>query len=44
MTEPLVCVPSAPATMPHATEAAEPIDEPPGVCEAFHGLRVFPGV
>src|SRR6516165_12581183 len=26
--------------MPAATEAAEPLDEPPGVCAGFHGLRV----
>jgi hypothetical protein len=44
MTEPFVWVPSAAAAMPHATEAAEPIDEPPGVCRTFHGLRVLPGV
>src|ERR1700685_1133185 len=33
-------VPSAALTMPAATEAAEPLDEPPGVCAVFHGLRV----
>ena len=26
-----------------ATAAAEPEDEPPGVCAGFHGLRVGPG-
>ena len=26
--------------MPQATAAAEPLDEPPGVCPRFHGLRV----
>src|ERR1700689_5930651 len=26
--------------MPAATEAADPLDEPPGVCATFHGLRV----
>src|ERR1700689_1592388 len=26
--------------MPAATDAAEPLDEPPGVCATFHGLRV----
>ena len=26
--------------MPAATDAAEPLDEPPGVCAVFHGLRV----
>src|SRR5580700_5960588 len=33
-------VPRAALTMPTATEAAEPLDEPPGVCAVFHGLRV----
>ena len=32
----------APATIPAATAAAEPPDEPPGVREGFHGLRVVP--
>ena len=41
--EPLVCVPSAAHTWPAATAAAEPDDEPPGVCAPFHGLRVLPG-
>jgi hypothetical protein len=40
MTEPMTCVPSAALTMPAATAAAEPLDEPPGVCAVFHGLRV----
>src|ERR1700681_4546956 len=26
--------------MPAATDAAEPLEEPPGVCAVFHGLRV----
>ncbi len=26
-----------------ATAAAEPEEEPPGVCAVFHGLRVGPG-
>ena len=26
--------------MPTATAAADPLDEPPGVCAVFHGLRV----
>ncbi len=43
ITEPLVCVPSAPATWPAATAAAEPDDDPPGVCRAFHGFLVLPG-
>ena len=29
--------------MPHATAAAEPLLEPPGVCARFHGLRVGGG-
>lgn len=29
--------------MPLATAAAEPLDEPPGVCPLFHGLVVAPG-
>ena len=41
--EPLVCVPIAASTWPAATAAADPDDEPPGVCRAFHGLRVLPG-
>ena len=43
MTEPLVCVPIAPQTWPAATAAADPEEEPPGVCATFHGLRVLPG-
>ncbi len=31
MTEPLVCEPTASGTMPEATAAAEPLEEPPGV-------------
>ena len=42
MTEPLVCVPSASGTMPAATAAAEPEDEPPGVRDGSCGLRVLP--
>ncbi len=30
--------------MPAATAAAEPLDEPPGVCARWRGLRVGPGV
>src|SRR5580658_3829416 len=33
-------VPSAALTIPAATDAAEPLDEPPGVCAVFQGLRV----
>src|SRR3546814_8034396 len=44
MIEPPVCVPKAIGTMPAATAAAEPLEEPPGVWAGFHGLRVGPGV
>src|SRR5271167_4398455 len=40
MVEPITWVPSAALTMPAATAAAEPDDEPPGVCAVFHGLHV----
>jgi hypothetical protein len=40
MVEPITCVPSAALAIPAATEAAEPLDDPPGVCATFHGLRV----
>ncbi len=43
ITEPAVCVPSASGTMPSATAAAEPLDEPPGVRDGAAGLRVLPG-
>ena len=43
MTEPLVWLPTASGTMPAATAAAEPDDDPPGVCSALCGLRVLPG-
>ena len=43
ITEPSVCVPSASGTRPAATAAAEPDEEPPGVCAEFHGLTVGPG-
>ncbi len=43
-TEPAVCEPSAKGTIPSATAAAEPLEEPPGVREGSRGLRVFPGV
>ena len=43
MTEPAVCVPSATSTMPVATAAADPLDEPPGVCVTRCGLVVGPG-
>src|SRR5271165_7333558 len=41
--EPPVCVPRAARHIPHATAAAEPLDEPPGVRSRFHGLRVTGG-
>ena len=41
--EPLVCEPIASGTMPAATAAAEPDDEPPGVRARSRGLRVLPG-
>ena len=30
--------------MPEATAAADPLDDPPGVCAGSCGLRVLPGV
>src|SRR5437763_3143743 len=41
--EPPVCEPRAPRHMPVATAAAEPLDEPPGVCARFHGFFVTGG-
>ena len=43
MTEPPVWLPSAIGTMPAATAAAEPEDDPPGVCARLRGLRVPAG-
>src|SRR6267378_1128096 len=43
ITEPLVCVPTATGTWPAATAAADPEEEPPGVCLGFQGLRVAAG-
>ena len=43
MIEPLVCVPSATGTKLAATAAADPLDEPPGVCARSCGLRSGPG-
>src|SRR3954453_1613708 len=40
MVDPITCVPSPALIMPQATPAAEPLDEPPGVCSRFQGLRV----
>ena len=41
--EPTVCVPIAAGTWRAATAAAEPDDDPPGVCSADHGLVVGAG-
>ena len=43
MIDPPVCEPSAPKHMPHATAAAEPLLDPPGVRLASHGLVVGGG-
>ena len=43
ITEPAVCVPNAIGTMPAATAAADPADEPPGVWARLRGLRVADG-
>src|SRR6185369_3364763 len=42
--DPLVWLPSASGAMPDATAAAEPLDDPPGVCSRLCGLHVLPGV
>lgn len=44
MIEALVWVPNASGTMPSATAAAEPLDEPPGVRAGSCGWRVAHGV
>src|SRR5262245_2704161 len=41
--DPPVCEPSASRDIPSATAAAEPLEEPPGVCERSQGLRVGGG-
>src|ERR1700681_3567649 len=41
--EPPVCEPTAPKHMPVATAAADPLDDPPGVCLRFHGFFVTGG-
>ena len=43
ITDALVCVPTASGSMPAATAAAEPDDEPPGERAGSCGLRVLPG-
>ena len=40
--EPEVCDPMANGTISSATAAAEPLDDPPGVCCRLCGLRVLP--
>src|SRR5260370_17762665 len=42
ITEPSVCVPNASGTIPAATAAADPDDDPPAVCLRFQGLPVAP--
>src|SRR5437870_6284288 len=42
ISEPTVWVPKASGTMKSATAAAEPLEEPPGVCAGLCGLVVFP--
>src|SRR5215207_7849118 len=44
ITEPLVCVPTASGTIWQPTAAAEPADDPPGVCAWLCGLRVLLGM
>src|SRR5262245_44605840 len=41
--DPTVCDPSARGAISALTAAADPLDEPPGVCSRFHGLRVSAG-
>src|SRR5437016_7020480 len=41
--EPPVWLPSASGTMPAATAAAEPLEDPPGVRAGLWGFRVLPG-
>ena len=43
MTEPAVWVPMASGSMPAATAAAEPAEEPPGEWVSRRGLRVCDG-
>ena len=40
--DPPVQEPMEPKTMPAATEAPDPLDEPPGVWSRFQGLRTSP--
>ena len=41
--DPTVCEPRASGTIRALTAAADPLDEPPGVCSMFHGFRVSVG-
>ena len=41
--DPPVCEPIAPKHIPQATAAAEPLDDPPGVCALFQGFAVWAG-
>ena len=43
ITEPPVWVPNASGIIPAATAAAEPDDDPPGVCAELRGLTVAAG-
>ena len=43
MIDPPVCVPNATGTMKSATAAADPLDDPPGVCARSRGFAVGPG-
>ncbi len=43
MTDPHVWVPKAKSQKPAATEAPEPLEEPPGVYFKFLGFLVLPG-
>ena len=43
-TDPPVCVPSASGTMKSATAAADPLEEPPGVCAVFERIARLAGM
>ena len=42
--DPPVWLPSDSGTIPAATAAADPLEEPPGVCPGLCGFRVLPAV
>jgi len=44
MVDPPVWLPTDNGTMPAATAAADPLDDPPGVCAGLCGFRVLPAV